>query len=128
MVCICLPENLPFAPLSKEKSPNKLLWDVAGFLLPVSLVASPNAPLVEYWSNFFLLWIIFGPCNVALDQMMMMMIALDFDGNANRFHNGLRMIVSMVLDRNMDADPKLSHNKKKISHIILRMIEYFNFN
>lgn len=44
--------------------------------------------------------------------MMMVMIGLQFNGNVNGFHNGFRMEVSMVLDWNVDTNPKLSQNEK----------------
>lgn len=70
---------------------------------------------VKYWTNFLLLWIRFIPYNVICDQMVMMMVALYFNRNVNRFYNGLRMEMSMMFNWNMDTDSSQMRRKKKKS-------------
>lgn len=70
---------------------------------------------VEYWANFLLLWIAFGPRNFILDQMMVMMVALNFYWDMNRLYNGLGMEVGVMLHRNVYTD---SDQRKMEKHIM----------
>lgn len=75
-------------------------------LLIICFVRIMQRSSVEHWAQFFLLWVALGPCNATvLDQVVMMMVALHFNGNVDRLDNGLCMEVSMMFNGHMDADP-----------------------
>lgn len=78
--------------------------------------------LVEYWSNFFVfLWETFSPINIRItvQYMMMMVIALHFNGNGNRFENCFRMIMRMMFDRNMDSNSVMENAHYRFEWMIL---------
>lgn len=61
---------------------------------------------VEHWSDLFLLWITFGPLNIILNHMVMMMVALHFNWNMNRLNNSFCMEMSMMFNWNVNANPE----------------------
>lgn len=62
---------------------------------------------VEHRTNdLFFLWITFSPCYIrfTVKHMMMMVIALHFDGHGNCFEDCFRMEMRMMFHWNMDTN------------------------